>query len=100
MDKLEGFFRRSDKVVKRQIAGETLLIPINQTGADLQKVYVLNETGAALWDKLEEASSLKDLTGALLAEYDATEDTIRSELTPLMGEFVARGFIFPVESDC
>lgn len=84
---------QSSNVVMRQVAGETLLIPINQTGADLQKIYVLNDTAAAVWKALKRPIRLLEIISALAKDYDAPKDIISKEVGQLIQEFLSRGFV-------
>jgi hypothetical protein len=83
-------YRRSDKTVTREIGGETLLIPITQVGVSLQKVYLLNETSAAIWRLLATPRDLEGLISALLGEYEAPEETIRRDVTAALDQLVER----------
>ena len=62
----EGFLLRS-------IAGQTVVLP---TGGDLDlnMMITLNETGAFLWQHLQEETDEAALVQALLAEYDVSEE--------------------------
>jgi hypothetical protein len=83
-------YRRADNIVKRSIAGETLLIPITQVGVDLQKVYLLNETAAAIWDLLEEPQDVSAIVARLLEEYDAPATAIERGVTATVQELAQR----------
>ena len=58
----------------RNIAGQTVVLP---TGGDLDlnMMITLNDTGAFLWEHLQEETDEAALVQALLAEYDVTEET-------------------------
>lgn len=43
------------QLVKREIAGDTILVPVGETTTKLQGLLTINETGAAIWDALPEA---------------------------------------------
>ena len=58
----------------RKIAGQTVVLP---TGGDLDlnMMITLNDTGAFLWEHLQEETDEAALVQALLKEYDVTEET-------------------------
>lgn len=60
-----------DEVVTRTIAGETLLVPIEQGIANCDRIFILNETGAFLWGLLDGRAARGQLIRALEAEFDA-----------------------------
>lgn len=69
MKSSEVRYTRNNNIVMRQIAGETLLIPITQAGAELQKLYTLNDTAAELWGKMASPRSIREMAISLHEEY-------------------------------
>ncbi|MEI6500601.1 MAG: PqqD family protein [Armatimonadota bacterium] len=92
-------YKQSNSVITRQIAGDTLLIPITQVGVDLQKVYLLNETAAAIWELLQTPRSADDLVTSLQETYEAPEETIRRGVEAVLEDLTGRGFITLVATD-
>lgn len=72
------------ELLKREIAGETILIPVGKTVYDSHGLFALNELGGFLWELLPGASDEEALVKAVLAEYEVTEDTARQDI----GEFL------------
>lgn len=61
------------QLVKRNIAGDVILVPIGDASLELKGLVTLNETGELLWDRLPQAADAADLAAALRAEYDVDE---------------------------
>ena len=61
-----------DGFLLRNVAGQTVVLP---AGGDLNlnMMITLNETGAFLWEKLQQETDAAVLVAALLAEYDVDE---------------------------
>ena len=72
------------ELLKRDVAGETILIPLGKTVYDSHGLFALNELGSFLWDLLPAAQSEEELVSAVLAEYEADEKTVRGDI----GEFL------------
>ena len=68
------------ELVKREIAGDTILVPVGKTVYDSNGLFILNEQGSFLWDLLPGAESEADLLKAILAEYDVSEDVAARDL--------------------
>ena len=68
------------ELVKREIAGDTILVPVGKTVYDSNGLFILNELGAFLWDRLPEAETEEELVQAVLAEYEVTEEVARKDL--------------------
>jgi len=62
----EGFLLRS-------IAGQNVVLPVGGD-LDLNLMITLNDTGAFLWQHLQEETDEAALVRALLAEYDVSEE--------------------------
>lgn len=54
----------------RQIAGENLLIPVAENAGMVNGLMVLSESGALLWDRLQQETDRQALIDCLLAEYE------------------------------
>lgn len=72
------------ELIKRQIALETILVPVGKSVYDSHGLFALNELGSFLWDLLPEAEDAEALVAAVLAEYDVAEDEARRDI----GEFL------------
>ena len=42
------------ELIKRQIAGDTVLVPVGKAVYDANGLFILNDVGAFLWDLLPE----------------------------------------------
>ena len=74
------------ELLKRQIAGETFLVPLGKTVYDNNGLFFLTEVGAFLWDLLPQAESVEDLLKAVLEAYDVDEATARADILAYLGK--------------
>ncbi len=58
--------------IVQDVAGSTVVLP---TGADMNMMITLNETGKFLWERLEQETTREALIDALLAAYEVDADT-------------------------
>jgi hypothetical protein len=75
--------------VQRDVAGECLLIPIRRQLADVNSLYVLNETGAAAWRLLDGKRSLREIAGDLSREFDVTVEQVEQDLMVLVEDLLS-----------
>lgn len=68
------------ELIKREVAGDTILVPVGKAVYDSNGLFVLNELGAFLWDLLPGANSLEDLCKAVLEEYDVSEEEAAADI--------------------
>ena len=82
-------FEKSPDFVQREIAGEFLLIPIRRQLNEANNLYVMNETGTAVWKQIDGNKTLGQITVGLLDEFEVAEDQLEKDLTTLIDDLVA-----------
>jgi len=93
----QGVYAVSGDVVAREIEGELLIVPLTAgVGDGEDELYTLNETGKALWSKLDGRTSLREIVRQLAAEFDAEEAVISGDVAGLVEELLRRKIIVPV----
>lgn len=78
--------------IMRKVAGQTVVLPAGDT-LDLNMMITLNETGAFLWERLTEETSVEALVGALLGEYDVDEKTALNAVQAFVQKLNENGFL-------
>ena len=68
------------ELVKREIAGDTILVPVGKTVYDSKGLFILNGLGSFLWDRLAAAENEEALLQAVLEEYEVTEALASKDL--------------------
>ena len=68
------------KLMKRQVAGDTFLVPLGKTVYDSNGLFFLTEVGAFIWDLLPQANTEEEVLSAVLAEYDVEEAQAREDV--------------------
>ena len=61
-------------LIKREIAGDTILVPVGKTVLDSNGLFVLNELGAFIWEILPKAETEEEICTAILTEYEVTQE--------------------------
>lgn len=91
---LDSTYIPSENVVARNIEGELIIVPItNEIGDMGNNIYTLNETGRAIWEKLESKKSLREIIETLKIEFEATPEEIEGDILGLVGEFLKRRMV-------
>lgn len=81
------------EMIKREIAGDTILVPVGKAVYDANGLFVLNELGAFIWDLLPEAESAEDICRAVLAEYEVTEEVAASDIAEFLDKLRGMGIL-------
>lgn len=94
---LESIYAISEDVVSREIEGEILIVPIVSGIGDMEdELFNLNETGKAIWQRLDGQKSLKEVVEGLSEEFEATEVEIEQDVKGFVEELLKRGMIVDV----
>jgi hypothetical protein len=79
---------RSGAVVSREIAGETLAVPVRKGVGDLDSVYTFNELGARLWLMLEQGRTTEELSDWVRANYQVTAEQALADVARFVAELL------------
>jgi hypothetical protein len=96
-DKLDAVYAPSEDIVARNIEGELIIVPLVSGIGDLEdELFTLNETGKAIWDRLDGKKKLKDVLAQLSAEFEAPAVEIEQDLIGLVEELSRRKILTEV----
>ena len=88
---LDSVCEYSKDVVSREIQGELVIVPIASGIGDLEdELYTLNQTGRAVWQRLDGRRTLGDVAAELADEFDAPVETIARDVLGLVQELATR----------
>lgn len=76
----------------RQVAGQTVVLPTGDE-LNLNMMITLNDTGAFLWEHLQEETTEEALVQALLAEYDVDEERAKASVAGFVNNLRENGFL-------
>ena len=62
------------ELIKREIAGDTILVPVGKAVYDSNGLFILNELGDFIWNILPQVESEEEICEAILAVYDVTRE--------------------------
>ena len=89
----EQTFVRSQSVVARVVAGETLIVPIRARVGDLASIYSFNGTGSLIWRLLESPRTVSELAAAIEHEYQVDAIEAQRDVADFVGEMKAVGLV-------
>jgi hypothetical protein len=91
MSNFDTVARPSPDVVARDIEGEIIIVPLAAgIGETEDELYTLNETGRAVWDRLDGRRTLGQVVEELAVEYEASEEVLRADVLGLVDELLKR----------
>lgn len=72
------------QLVKRNIAGDVILVPVGDSSLTLKGLITLNETAEFIWDRLADAA---ELAAAMCEEYDIDAATAKNDVDEILAQF-------------
>jgi hypothetical protein len=89
----EQLFVRSQAVVSRRVAGETLIVPVRGKVGDLASIYSFNGTGSLIWELLQSPASLTELIAAVEHEYEVPQEKAEKDVTRFLNDMLSVGLV-------
>mgnify|MGYP001606008563 CR=1 FL=1 len=77
---MQEVYKKNGDFVYRNIAGETLLVPIRKAIKELQSIYTLNETACFIWEKIDGRRRLIEIAHLLSSEYNMDNNSSESDI--------------------
>lgn len=91
---LDVVYMPSEDIVAREIEDEIIIVPLVAGIGDMEdELFTLNESGRAIWVKLDGQKSLKDVIGELSAEFDVSAEELEKDVIGFVKELAGRGML-------
>ena len=84
----------SEDIVARVIEEELIIVPLVSGIGDMDdELYTVNETGRAIWSRLDGEKSLREIAAELAAEFNTTPGVVERDVLGLITELVRRKMV-------
>lgn len=80
-------------IVMRDIADETILVPVGELAKRFRGIMSLNEGGRLLWKQLMEGCSRGQLVESLLETYEVEEDVACKDVDAFLADLRKAGVL-------
>lgn len=87
--------KRVKEYIQRNIADEIILVPAGQTAEDFNGMLTVTESGAFIWDHIEEARDFNHLVELILEEYEIDRETAAQDASAFLMQMLQAGMIKP-----
>lgn len=85
--------RVKDGFVCRSVGETHMAVPIGTRTQDVPGVVALSESGALLWERLQDDATIDDLVEVLLAEYEVGCDQAEKDVRSFVAYLSDNGLI-------
>lgn len=79
--------------VLRKIGTKYMAVPVGERTRDVHGMIALNETGAFIWQLMEEERTEEEIVGKLLEEYEVDRDTAAGALGRFRAKLAEEGVL-------
>jgi hypothetical protein len=93
MSILDKAFIKDNNLMTRNIAGETLIVPIRNRVGDLSSIYTLNEVGARVWQLVDAQTPVARIVQVITSEYEVSEEEAAADIVELLQDWEAAGLV-------
>ncbi|NSW93526.1 MAG: PqqD family protein [Bacteroidales bacterium] len=80
MADLDSVFSKAPGIVSRKTGNEYVLVPVIDNIADMNSVFILNETGAFIWEKIDGENTVGEIIEKLVTEFDIEKETATEDV--------------------
>lgn len=87
--------KRIKEYIRRDIAGEIILVPAGQTAEDFNGMLTVTDSGAFIWEHLEEARDFNHLVELILDEYEVDRETAAQDASAFLMQMLQAGMVKP-----
>ena len=87
---------RSDAVVSRLIAGETLIVPVRKGVGDLASIYSLNEVASSIWQTIARPRSKDEIVQIIQQDFEGERQQVEHDVEVFLAEMSTAGLISTV----
>ena len=82
--------RRKAGVVLRAVAGERMLVPAVTREVDLDSLFLLNATGALVWEQLDGRRTVRELGDAVAKAFAVDPAVAAADVSLFLASLLAR----------
>jgi len=90
---MNSILKKSENAVFRKIGDEYILVPIAASVADVESIFNLNETGAAIWSKIDGKKNLREIIREIQEEYEAEGQQLEMDVVEFVNEMMGAKLI-------
>ena len=93
MNTLDNLYTKKNDLVARDIAGETIIVPIKSNVGDLNSIYTLNEIGTLIWGLIDGKKGVSDIAKAVCDAYEVKREVAEKDTIEFLNTLNEAGLV-------
>ena len=81
------------RFVVRDIAGDTVIVPVGETALQYNGMITTNKTGAVLWQALENGTNTDSLVQLLMEKFEVDLETASADVKAFLEQMEKAGLL-------
>jgi hypothetical protein len=90
---------KEKEFVTREIAGETIIVPVKGNVGDLNSIYTLNEIGTMIWQLIDGKKNVGQIIKVICSAYEVTPEEAEKDTVDFLKSLEEAGLIRRFEND-
>ena len=86
-------YMQADNLVTRQIAGETIIVPVGSGAGHVNAIFTLNCLGSIVWDMLSVPTADHKILQSICEKYEVPREQAQTDLTEFLDSLCAVGLL-------
>jgi hypothetical protein len=96
---LTNCYIKEKDFVTREIAGETIIVPVRGNVGDLNSIYTLNEIGTMIWQLIDGKKNVGQIIESICSAYEVTPEEAEGDAVDFLKSLEKAGLIRRCEND-
>lgn len=85
--------KKKGDIISREVAGETILVPLRGNMTDLQRIWSLNPIAGYIYKNLDGQKSLEDIRDEILDTFDVEKTDADSDMQEFISDLLNAGLV-------
>ena len=85
--------KKKETFIVRKVMDRFIFMPTGNTALEFSGIILTTETGAFIWEHIEEVSSAEEMANLLTQEFEVSYEEALADVTALFDNFKKAGWI-------
>lgn len=86
-------YRANPDYLLREIAGESILVPVNENGAMTNCMFSMNETSLYLWKQFQKPNTIDGVVMQAMREFNGTREVLERDIRAFVTDYLSAGLL-------
>lgn len=86
---MDQVYQKNNDFVYREVAGEYILVPIRRRLDQVNNLYVLNETGAEIWKRIDGQKKLSQIVDEVSHLYEVEPSVLAKDASTMAEDLLS-----------